>query len=47
MKNTIVDILKMDTPKDLEVFGWIKSFRGNLKYVVFKINEHILKKYFK
>ena len=29
MKNTIVDILKMDTPKELEVSGWIKSFRGN------------------
>ncbi len=25
----------------------LKSFRGNLKYVVFKINEHISKKYFK
>ena len=29
MKNTIVEILKMDTPQELEVFGWIKSFRGN------------------
>ena len=26
---------------------FLKSFRGNLKYVVFKINENILKKYFK
>ncbi len=25
----------------------LKSFRGNLKYLVFKINEQILKKYFK
>ena len=25
----------------------LKSFRGNLKYIVFKINEHISKKYFK
>ena len=24
-----------------------KSFRGNLKYIVFKINEYISKKYFK
>ena len=25
----------------------LKSFRGNLKYIVFKINEHISKKFFK
>lgn len=31
----------------LKIKKILKSFRGNLKYVVFKINEHILKKYFK
>ena len=31
----------------LEVKKFLKSFRGNLKYFVFKINEHISKKYFK
>ena len=30
MKNTIVDILKMDTPKELEVSGWIKSFEKSI-----------------
>ena len=31
----------------LKIKKILKSFRGNLKYVVFKINEHISKKYFK
>ena len=31
----------------LKVKKILKSFRGNLKYFVFKINEHISKKYFK
>jgi hypothetical protein len=31
----------------LKIKSFLKSFRGNLKYVVFKINEHISKKYFK
>jgi hypothetical protein len=31
----------------LKVKKILKSFRGNLKYIVFKINEHISKKYFK
>ena len=31
----------------LKIKNILKSFRGNLKYVVFKINEHISKKYFK
>ena len=31
----------------LKVKNILKSFRGNLKYIVFKINEHISKKYFK
>ncbi len=31
----------------LKVKNILKSFRGNLKYFVFKINEHISKKYFK
>ena len=31
----------------LKIKKILKSFRGNLKYIVFKINEHISKKYFK
>jgi hypothetical protein len=31
----------------VKIKNLLKSFRGNLKYLVFKINEKILKKYFK
>ncbi len=31
----------------IKIKNFLKSFRGNLKYLVFKINERILKKYFK
>lgn len=31
----------------LRIKKYLKSFRGNLKYIVFKLNEHVLKKYFK
>ena len=31
----------------LKIKKFLKSFRGNLKFIVFKINEKILRKYFK
>ena len=29
MNKRIVDILKMDPPKEISVSGWVRSFRGN------------------